>query len=201
MLPGLVTGALSYADAPAINATRDVVSAVTDADLRDFVPFPPSTTQAVSPDGRYVFLVQSSDGWQSKHTTGRLLKNTPDGQQLVWERVLAQEYGPRYILVGDQGQTVLFDESINVKSRYAVVLINYEKKLDVTHNFDAVAQTLGVPVAAIVRRAKSGWWIEGKPSLDATGARAMVAAAGKCLAIDLNTGQLSLASSPQKCRP
>lgn len=202
IFPSLVIGATPIGDSPKTNETRNIVVVAKDDDTLDFVQFPPTIIQTVSPGRHYVFVVQSSDAWRSKHATGRLLKVTPAGQEIVWEKVLAQEYGPRYSLVGDQGQIVLFDESINVKSRYAVVLINYQKNLEVTHDFDAIAQALGLPVATIVGRAKSGWWLEGTPSLDTTtGSSAMVAAAGKCLVIDLNTGRLSVASSPPpKCR-
>lgn len=202
ILPCLLICTASHADAPAVSASPNIVSASKDGGARDFVPIPPTTTQVASPNGRYAFIVHSSDAWQSKRATGRLLKNTSAGQELEWERVLPQEYGPRYFLVGNQGQTVLFDEWINVKSRYAVVLIHHQKNLEVSHDFEAVAKILGVPVAAITARAKHGWWIEGIPSLDSTGTSAIVATAGKCLVIDLNTGLLSLAGSPPpNCRP
>ena len=196
VLPCLLMGMTSYTEAPAAGASHNVASASTDADARDFVPTPPITVQATSPNGSYVFVVHSPDAWQSKHAVGRLFRNTAVvGQQIEWERALPQEYGPRYFLVGNRGQVVLFDEWINVKSRYAVVLIHKKRNLEVIHDFEAVALILGMPAADITALATHGWWINGTPSLDPTGTHALVATAGKCLAIDLDTGRLSLAHS------
>ena len=206
ILPCLLTGATSHAKAPeppaAAAASGPAIPATKDFGAADFVANPPTRSQVSSPNGDHVFVVHSPDAWQSKRATGRLFKLTSGGLHLEWERELPQEYGPRYFLVGNQGQTVLFDEWINIKSRYAVVLIHPKNNLAVTHGFDSVAATLNMPVAAITARAKHGWWIDGLPWLDSNGDRALVATGGKCLAISLNSGQLSLAGSlPLNCRP
>ena len=158
----------------------------------DFVPFPPVKTEAVSPNGQYVLTVESLDGWKTKYAVARLTRRTASGSHQVWEKPLPQEYGPRYALVGDEGQVVLFDESINVSSQYAVMLINENKNIQLSHSFDAVAKVLGVKTSAIVEQAKGGWWISAKPVLDKTGAAAVVGTAGKHLSVDLSTGRLSV---------
>jgi hypothetical protein len=168
-----------------------------EAETEDFVPLPPSRTEAVSPNGQYLLVVQSTDEWKSKHPAGRLFHQTALGPQLIWKKDLPQEYGPRYALVGNQGQAIFFDEYINVKSRYAVMLINYQKHLEISHDFDNIAELLDMPVASIVKNATGGWWMIGEPMLDVSGTTAVVCAAQKRLQIDLNTGQLSVVNSSQ----
>src|SRR5687768_14460608 len=89
---------------------------VREAEAGDFMPLPPYRTESVSPNGQYVLVVQSRDEWKSKHAVGQLFHETASGRQLIWEKILPQEYGPRYALVGNQGQAIFFDEYINVKS-------------------------------------------------------------------------------------
>ncbi|HKA41010.1 MAG TPA: hypothetical protein VKF40_03380 [Burkholderiales bacterium] len=163
----------------------------------DFVPFPPARRQAVSPNGRYTLLVVSRDEWRSKRATAQLL----EAGRIIWERELPQEHGPRYFLVGNDGQAVLFDEWANVKSRHAIMLIDSRRKLERVYPFDAVAAILETPVRAIVERAKGGWWLEGPPSLDATHQVVLAATAGRCLVLDLRTGDISAPRPwPPSCR-
>ena len=193
----LSISATSGCPAAGADFVRGTDGAAKDVSADDFVAFPAASRQAVSPDGHFVFSVQTLDAWQSRYARGRLVENAPGGPRVVWEQVLPQEYGPRYFLVGNQGQIVLFDESINVNSRYAVVLINYKTSQSVVHDFAAVARTLELPAATIVERAKSGWWLAGAPSIAADGTHARAPAGSGFLLVDLSTGRLSL-SEPAK---
>lgn len=195
ILPGLALGAAFHAEARAVDAARGPLAAA-DAQAPDFAPFPPALRQATSPNGRYLFEVRSTDGWRTRHATGRLLENTTTGPRLAWQGILPQEYGPRYFLIGNRGQAILFDESINVKSRYAISLITPSAGIGVRHDFDAVRRTLGLSASTITRRATSGWWLQGPPSLDATATVALAPAGDQCLAIELDSGRLSLARRP-----
>ncbi|GJJ02394.1 hypothetical protein RugamoR64_29320 [Duganella rhizosphaerae] len=158
----------------------------------DQMPLPPACKKAVSTDGHYLFEACSTDQWRSRHATGRLMENTAHGTRTVWERPLPQEYGPRYVVVGRQGQVVLFDEAINVKSRYAVVLMRQAERGDVIHAYEAVRLALGQSAAAIMDHAQSGWWLQGAPSLNAAGTQALAPVANTFLAVDLETGALSV---------
>jgi hypothetical protein len=196
ILTCLVLGATLYADARAIGGARNSMLAVSDTRHSDFVPYPPAFRTSTSPDGRYVFEVRSTDGWKTSRAVGRLLKNTEHGARTLWEKDLPQEYGPRYFLVGIEGQVILFDESINVKSRYAIVVFRQPKNLDVIHDFDAVRQALNLSAAAITGSAKSGWWLQGAPTLNAAGTQALAPTGDKFLEVDLNTGRLSVSPRP-----
>jgi hypothetical protein len=159
----------------------------------DFVPFPPPTREVVSPNGHFTFVISSPAAWKTKEpSTGQLFRVTSKARKLVWEKKLPQEQGPRYALAGNQGEVVLFDEWNNVKSRYAVVLINFRRNFERSYDFDAVATVLGEPVAKIVEQARAGWWLQGPPTLDDKGTTAYAMAAGKCLAIDLKTGSMTV---------
>jgi len=189
----IVQGDRVAASGPVAGAGVVLVAAVES----DFVPFPPARRQAVSPNGRYTLLVVSRDEWRSKRATAQLL----EAGQIVWERELPQEYGPRYFLVGNDGQAVLFDEWNNVKSRHAIVLIDSKRKLERAYPFDAVAAILEMPEHAIVERAKGGWWLEGPPRFDPTGQMVLAATGGRCLVVDLKTADLSAPRpGPPSCR-
>ena len=159
----------------------------------DFVPFPPPTREVVSPNGHFSFVISYPAAGKAKElSTGQLFRGASKARKLVWERRLPQEQGPRYALVGNHGEVVLFDEWNNVKSRYAVVLINSHRSFERSYDFDAVATVLGEPVAKIVEQARSGWWLQGPPTVDGKGITAYAMAAGKCLAINLKTGSITL---------
>lgn len=157
----------------------------------DAMRLPPTYAEFPSPGNGHLFIVASPDEWRSKHAVGRLFRLAGDGRRLLWEGRLPQEYGPRYVLVGRRGQVLMLDEWINVKSRYAVTLLNPETGTFIHHDFDTVQQALAVAAATIVRMAGSGWWISSPPWLDASRPVAYVPAAGKLLAIDLNTAELT----------
>jgi hypothetical protein len=94
--------------------------------------------------------------------------------------------------VGNQGEVALFDEWDNVKSRYAVVLFDVQGNIGKSYDFDAVAKVLDEPDARIVEQASEGWWLQGPPILNNSGTIVYAKAAGKCLALDLKTGNLTL---------
>ncbi|NRR28992.1 hypothetical protein HSX11_02230 [Oxalobacteraceae bacterium] len=192
ILSGLVAAAVLCSDARAGEGARNLKLAVAEVPASDFVPFPAVFRKMESPDGRYVFEVRSTDGWKTTHAVGRLLENAAAGRRVIWEKVLPQEYGPRYFLVGRQGQVVLFDESINVKSRYAIVLMQQPETHQVVHDFDAVRRALELSAATLTELARGGWWLQGAPSLDPSGAQAIVPAGDKFLGVDLISGQLFL---------
>jgi hypothetical protein len=166
----------------------------------DFVAFPPVRREVVSHGKKHILVLESPDKWKSKYALATLFDETPSGRKRVWQRKLPHEYGPRYAVLGDRGQVTLFDEWINVKSRYAVNVINAEKNLDIVWDFDAVAAKIGVPVASLVETATSGWWIRTPPVIDAAGERAIVGTADKCLVVELDTGELKVRDAGQKNR-
>ena len=173
----------------AMSFTLSPVLAASQADL---MALPAVCRKAVSPDGRYTFEVCTMDQWRSRHATGRLVEHTAQGAYTVWETALPQEYGPRYALVGKQGQVVLFDEAINVKSRFAVMLMRQPGRGDVVHSYEAVRLALGRSAEAIMEHARVGWWLQGAVSLNAEGTLALAPAADRPLGVDLETGALSV---------
>ncbi len=158
----------------------------------DSIPLPPTREELFSPSKNYVFVLSTPDNWKSKKAVGELFQVTTNTRKRLWTRLLPHEYRPRYVLVGSEGQVLLLDEWINVKSRYAVMLLSRENHLVAQHDFDAVRNLLDVPVAKVVRMAKYGWWIASPPTLDTSGEIVRVEAAGKVLIIHLCNGYLSL---------
>jgi hypothetical protein len=158
----------------------------------DFIPNPPAREEFFSPDRTYVFVLSTPDNWESRKAVGELFHVAADTRKLLWTRPLPHEFRPRYVLVGSKGQVLLLDEWVNIKSRYAVMVLNREDHLVAQHDFDAVQKVLGVPVARVVEMARHGWWIMSPPILDASGERTRVEAAGKVLTIRLSDGHLSV---------
>ncbi len=158
----------------------------------DYVPVPPAREEFFSPARDYLFVLSTPDGWKSRKAVGELFQVAAGTRKLLWTRALPQEFRPRYVLVGSQGQVLMVDEWANVKSRYAVMIVNREDRLVAQYDFDAVQRTLGVPVAKVVEMARHGWWIMSPPTLDAPHESARVEAAGKVLSIRLSDGRISV---------
>lgn len=158
----------------------------------DSIRLPPVQSEFFSPARNYAFVLFTPDKWKSRQAVGKLFQVTANSRKLLWTRLLPHEYRPRYVLVGNRGQVLLFDEWINVRSNYAVMELNHENRLVAEYDFDAVQRILGVPVKRVVEMARHGWWISAPPTLDASGEKARVEAAGKVLTIHLCNGHLSL---------
>lgn len=190
LLAVLVTGlGPRAAGATEAGAARDPVKEAGAAG--DLIRLPAASSVHVSPSGRYRFEIATPDGWKSKHAEARLYRTDGGRRELVWQGMLPQEYGPRFVLVAPDGEVLMFDEWINVKSRFAVVILYPRDGHLVTHDFDDVQAALGVPPAQLVRTANHGWWIAAPPALGEHGDVAVVPAAGKRLAVSLKTGALS----------
>ncbi len=167
-----------------ISATSSVVDAL------DRIPRPPTLVESTSPDGQYAFVVSSPDNWKSKHAVGELYRVTDGSKRLLWRRHLPQEFGPRFALVGQQGQVLLLDEWINVMSRYAVMILSLTNQVVAQHHFSDVQRVLKVPSAEIVKRARYGAWITSPPMLDPSRQTVTVEAGGKVLSVHLSDGHL-----------
>jgi hypothetical protein len=139
----------------------------------------------------YQFNVVASDRWQTPMAKGEFY----EGDHLLWQQDLPHQYGPRYSLIGQQGQVLLIDEYINVASPYALTVIAPDGQVTAQYSFDDIQSTLAVPRADIVRQAASGWWVSAPPTLSADGQTALIATGGTRLQVDLATGRIS--ASPQ----
>jgi hypothetical protein len=159
----------------------------------DRIELPASTVKFLSPNGSYQFFVTTADNWASKTGQGKLIKSTVKKYKVVWKGALPQEYGPRYVLVGLRGEVLMLDEWINVKSKYAITIVNPDLDRVVHYNFDEIQQVLQVPASVMVKQASQGsWWISAPPRLDKSGLIAYVNTAGKVLQINLVEGKILL---------
>jgi hypothetical protein len=167
-------------------ADRQTAASVSPEDVMTL----PAVRQAfLSPAGDYRFVISNTDNWQSEQTTGSLTQVQPGGASvMLWQRRLPQAYGPRFVVVGPQGQVLLLDEQINVASAYAVMLLSPTGELLAQYSFDALQRLSGVTRAEIVAQASIGWWLGGPPTLE--GDLVAVPTAGKTLRINLVTGQV-----------
>lgn len=159
----------------------------------DRISLPPLQAEFLSQQRNFRFIISTKDNWKLKQGLGKLIRCTNGVSEVIWEGQLPQEYGPRHVLVGKQGEVLMLDEWINVKSKYAVFVLNPQNDKVIQHNFDSIQKILGVPTSAIVESAVGGsWWISKQPFLDESGSTAYVPTAGKILKVDLQTGELSL---------
>lgn len=142
--------------------------------------------------GSYQLTITAVDGWQTPATIGELRQ---EGTSL-WRRSLPHQYGPKFVLLTSAGQTILFDEYINVASDYAIALIDRSGKTAFTYSFDDIHKAIqtaspDIERADVARQATAGWWISAPPTLDQASAYALVKTGGTTLMIDLSTGELS----------
>jgi hypothetical protein len=172
---------------------KELMSERENASDVDQISLPPLQTEFFSPQGDFRFTVSTPDKWKSTRGYGRLVRLMDGISESIWEGKLPQEYRPRYVLVGQQGEVLMLDEWINVKSKYAIVVLNPRNDLIIQYDFDKVQNVLDVPTSEIVQRATGGsWWLSEPPSLNKSGSEAYIPTSGKVLRVDLQTGQLSL---------
>ncbi len=157
----------------------------------DSIALPPTTRESFSSNKQYQFVISSGDGWKTKHPAGHLYGSEGGTRKLLWQGTLPQEYGPRFVLVSRRGTVLMLDEWINVKSSYAVVVLNPPAKNWIRHGFEEVEGTLGAARSVLVDSAKFGWWISSMPTFLDDERKARVGAAGKHLVVDLMTGEMS----------
>lgn len=158
----------------------------------DVIARPPLHQEMVSPRGTYILILRGDPDWATKQLTATLYRVSDRLCEPQWTQTLPQEYGPRFVIVNDQGQIALLDEWINVASPYAVMVLDAQGNPVQQFHFDQVAAQLGVPRADIVEAARYGWWITEPPTLREDGQTVQVKTAGKVLDIDLSSGQLSV---------
>ena len=151
---------------------------------------PPREREFCSASRRYCLAVRTTDDWRSKHAVAEM-RETGAGNRIVWSRVLPQELGPRYALVADTGESVLFDEWINTMSPMAIVVLNRSGAPLRTISFREIQEALAIPADRIVSQAKFGPWMTEPPSLDDRAEVANVRTAGQTLSIRLADGRLS----------
>lgn len=188
--PTIVLALFLFAIAGIACSDREVESVPLQVSQPDRIDLPPVQAEYRSPGGDYRFIISSADNWKSPQGRGRLMRQTA----VVWEGGLPQEYGPRYVLVSDRGQVLMLDEGINVNSKYAIAILNPQQNRTIYHNFEQVREVLALPASTLVQQAAGGsWWISQQPSLDESGTRARIAAGGKILTVDLETGAIAIA--------
>ncbi|WP_124154641.1 hypothetical protein [Okeania hirsuta] len=191
----------SYTDRPQMsqkqNTTpKELIRSVENASDVDRIRLPPLKAEFFSPKRDFRFIVSTRDNWKSMRAYGKLVQLRDKVSELVWEKELPQEYGPRYVVVGQRGEVLMLDEWINVKSKYAIVVVNLQNDLIIQYTFDKVQEVLNVPASVIIQKAVQGsWWISGSPSLDKLGLGVYVPTADKILRVDLNTGELLVIKS------
>jgi hypothetical protein len=161
----------------------------------DRIALPPTLEEVTSPSGQYVFAISTPDNWKTTKSVGELFEIVDGARRLLWSRSLPHGFRPRYALMGNQGNVLLLDEWINIKSDYAVMVIDRDNQLIAQHDFDAVQTVLGVPGSEIVTVARYGFWIGAPPLVDPSGKSAEVVAGGKTLAIRLADGHISLSKT------
>ena len=174
------------------------------ADASDQLTQPPLNQSFET--GEYLFALTAVDEWQTPDAIGQLYQ----GEHLLWEKPLPQQYGPRFVIVGSQGQVLLVDESINIASPYALMLMDTLGEPISTYTFDDIQQVLSVSAAELTEQATSGWWVASPPELSISESiseqaqaddnvddkvleeHALISAGGKTLVVNLLTGNLSV---------
>lgn len=157
----------------------------------DIINLPPERREAASPDGGFLLVWTTLDGWRTPRAQAEFYRLENQRRQLLWRRTLPHRHGPRQALVSNQGRALLTDEWINTPSPHAILVLDQGGRVIADHTFDQVVAALGVPVREVGDRAKASAWITEGPALSADGATALVKAGGHTLSIRLADGQLS----------
>jgi hypothetical protein len=157
---------------------------------QDTIPKPPQLRHSQSPDGHFHLVLTAVPESGARSVTAALYENQAERCQQVWRQIIPQEYGPRYALVTDNGQTLFLDEWINVASSYAIVVVDRAGSTVAQYGFDDIVMITGTTRADIVAQAQQGFWLGGEPTLLGHDQVAVPTAGGR-LTIDLDTGELA----------
>ena len=152
----------------------------------------PDKTQTFT-NGGYQLTLNATDDWESPTVSAKLYENGT----LRWQQTLPHQYGPRFVQLSSAGQTILFDEYINVASDYAITLVDTDGGVMVTYSFDDILRLLqsanpDLTRADITAQATAGWWISGAPDIDGAETYAYIPTSGDVLWLDLMSGELQL---------
>lgn len=158
----------------------------------DFVPAPPPMETLRSPDGAYAFDIALAKRWRTELAIGTLRAVAGGQSRTVWQRPLPQRVRPRFALVANDGAVLLFDQFDNILGPIAVLLINRRGQDVALLTFDDIRRVVGAQPADIAHQARHGVWIQSPPVL--SGSDAQVGVAGRSVLIDLQRGQLRLAT-------
>lgn len=166
---------------------------IASADSIDSIILPSTERRFVSPNAKYVFEVFTVDSWKSQTPSGRFIELGCGQEKVVWTGGLPHEYGPRFVIVGNNAKVLLVDEWINVKSRYALTIFDPYSVSMRHYHFDHLQKILKVPVARIVEQAKTGWWVTKPPRAGPCGVIVRIETAGKILEVNLKTSDIDVA--------
>lgn len=160
----------------------------------DFVALPPEIEDRSSPSGRYLLQIRlrSNAKVHAARSTATLYEIDSSARKALWSRELPHRPRPRFFVVADSGHAVLIDEWLNVRSAFAVMVLDRNGATLAQFDLEAVRAALDVPLASLAPRARHGIWIQAPPQISARGDAVEVAAADRVFSIRLSDGALSV---------
>lgn len=177
----IVSQALSSVAQPSTVVTIAAADSTTGGDRLAHPPIRQTFTS-----GTYRLVISTEDNWKTPLTQTKLFK----GNTVLWEKALPHQYGPKFVLMGTQGNVLLLDEFINVASPHAITLIDTKGHAIAQHSFKAIQTTLNLSTTDLTKQATTGWWISAAPTLNQLENCATVLTGGTTLSIDLETGAI-----------
>ena len=153
----------------------------------DRIAHPPvrqTFTTASDQGDAYRLVISAEDKWKSPIAKAKLFL----GETVLWDESLPHQYGPRFVLIGANGNVLLLDEFINVASPHAITLINKKGQTIARYGFKDIQSALNLSTDELTKQATAGWWISAAPLLVDAGNCAAVSTGNKLLEINLITG-------------
>ena len=153
----------------------------------DRIAHPPvrqTFTTASDQGDAYRLVISAEDNWKSPIAKAKLFQ----GETVLWDESLPHQYGPRFVLIGANGNVLLLDEFINVASPHAITLINKKGQTIARYGFKDIQSALNLSTDELTKQATAGWWISAAPLLVDAGNCAAVSTGNKLLEINLITG-------------
>ncbi len=160
--------------------------------MADRIVLPPERREFRSASGSYTFALTSTDHWKSRFALAQLQSDAGTASQLLWQKTLPQQRGPRHVLVADNGAVVLMDEWINIASRYALMLLSTDGSMLAVYGFDDLVRLLGVSRRTVAAHGKFGLWMSSVPAISEDGNAVVFQSARRKLVLRLADGQLSV---------
>lgn len=151
----------------------------------------PAPSRVITSPGEEFFLTLRFQPEQ-RRSQAILYKVAGDRCQPTWQTELPHEYGPRFALVSDQGFVALVDEWINVRSPYALTILNPRGNPIADYAYEDLQAEIGLSDAEILDQTQAGWWISDLPNLSEDGSALTVGIGGEHLRVDFSTGAIAV---------
>lgn len=158
----------------------------------DLILLPDPRREFVSPNGGFSVIVEATKPINHASTISVSLRAVDrNGQsKLLWTHPFSRQFGPRFVVVTNAGAVFLFDQTIQVIPKIAVVVYDQKGEVLVEHALLSLCDAARLSLSDVVRKARYGAWISEGPILSTDGVSISFSMGGVRVTLHAQTGRV-----------